>query len=71
MNEPLTGRRPSKPTTVLAKGRFTIFQERPNVVSDGPLWVCFCEGYMYTAGTLKELLSVMGQEWKEDRHLVG
>ena len=48
-----------------------IYQEKAGVISDGPIWVCNCEGYLYTADTLEELVALLNNEWKHDRHLVG
>jgi len=48
-----------------------IFLEKSGVISKGSAWVCLCDGYMYTANTLNQLVDVLNTEWKLDRHLVG
>jgi len=53
---------------------FKIFKENAGVISkisEGPVWVCICEEYMYTANTLKDLITVLNTEWKSDKNLVG
>ena len=48
-----------------------IFLEKAGVISPGPIWVCFCTCYMYTADTLEDLVDVLNSEWEHDNHLVG
>ena len=48
-----------------------ILKERPGVISKDEVWVCACDGYLYTADTLEELVKVLNTEWKDDKHLVG
>lgn len=48
-----------------------IFEEEAGVISSNKIWVCICEGYLYTADTLKELIELLNTEWKQDRHLIG
>lgn len=47
-----------------------IFLEKAGVLSEEACWVCICEGYLYTADTLPELVTVLNTEWKHDKHLV-
>ena len=47
-----------------------IFQEEAGVISENPVWVCVCEGYLYIADTLESLIEVLNTEWKADKHLV-
>lgn len=55
----------------MAKDEFRIFKEKPEVISEGPIWVCISEGYIYTAETLPELITMLNTEWKHDKHLGG
>lgn len=48
-----------------------IFKENKHVISKEEVWVCICEGYMYSADTLMDLIYILNTEWKHDRHLVG
>lgn len=48
-----------------------IFKEKAGVISESEIWVCICEGYLYTADTLEDLIIVLNNEWKHDRHLAG
>ena len=36
-----------------------------------PTYCCICEGYMYFADTLEQLIVVLNTEWKLDKHMVG
>lgn len=46
-----------------------IYWEVAGLISENRIWVCFSDGYMYTADTLEELLTVINNEWKLDQHL--
>ena len=48
-----------------------IFLESPGVISKESVYVCLCEGYMYTGDTMYELIQVLNTEWKHDKHLIG
>jgi hypothetical protein len=48
-----------------------IFQDKLRVISERDIWVCICEGYLYVADTLEDLIRVLNSEWKHDKHLVG
>lgn len=48
-----------------------IFKEKAGIISPNEIWVCICDGYLYTADTLEELVIVLNKEWKQDKHLVG
>lgn len=50
---------------------FSIFKEKPGVLSPGSVWVCFFDEYMYTAPTFLKLVYVMFREWKQERHQIG
>jgi len=47
------------------------FKEEAGVISPEEIWVYHSVGYMYNAPTFTELLSVIANEWKHDKHLVG
>lgn len=47
----------------------TIFYD-PEMFGE-PVWCCICEGYMYFADTLEQLVVVLNTEWKLDKHMVG
>lgn len=49
----------------------TIIHEDAGVISNDRVWVCLSEGYMYTADTFNNLLIIIDNEWKNDKHLVG
>jgi hypothetical protein len=53
------------------KPNFTIFKEKPGVISKDSCWICICEGYLYTGDTLEELISTLNSEWKLDKHIAG
>lgn len=38
---------------------------------DEPVWCCSCEGYLYFADTLDNLIHVLNTEWKQDKHMIG
>ena len=48
-----------------------IYKEKPGVLSDGPVWVCFHNCYMYTGNTLLALLLDMWRNWNNDNRLIG
>lgn len=48
-----------------------IFKEKAGVLSPEEVWVCICEGYIYIADTLEQLIEILNTEWKNERHLVG
>ncbi len=48
-----------------------IFKEKAGVISKEPIWVCICDGHLYTATTLVELIGILNTEWKLDKHLAG
>ena len=48
-----------------------IFIDTSKKIANEPIWICICEGYMYTAATLEYLIVVLNNEWKADKHLVG
>ena len=47
-----------------------IYQEKAGVISPDPVWVCICEGYLYTANTLEQLIEKLNTEWKDGQHYV-
>lgn len=47
-----------------------IFKEKAGVVSPNEVWICLCEGYLYTGDTLDELITILNTEWKQDQHLI-
>ena len=53
------------------KGSFKIFKQEKGLISKEDCWVCLSEGYMYIADTKDELLDVITNEWKHDKHIVG
>lgn len=48
-----------------------IFQEKAGIISENPIWVCICNDYIYTADTIENLISILNNEWEDDKHLVG
>lgn len=46
-----------------------IFEDTSKDISSKNIWVCICEGYLYTADTLDELIEILNTEWKHDKHL--
>jgi len=54
-----------------SSGDFRIFKESAGVISTSPCWVCTCDGYLYTAKSIIELICKLNSEWKHDKHLVG
>lgn len=48
-----------------------IWREEPGVISEDSCWCAYHQGYLYTADTFAQLVRVMTQEYKSDRHLVG
>lgn len=48
-----------------------IYKEKAGVISEGPVWVCIHDGYLYTADTLEGLIKVLNEEWEHDKYLVG
>lgn len=47
-----------------------IFKEKPNIISEKAVWVCFSHEYMYISETLFGLLYIILSEWKHDTHLI-
>jgi len=48
-----------------------IFKEKAGDLSPEEVWVCICEGYIYIADTLEQLIEILNTEWKNERYLVG
>lgn len=46
-----------------------IFQEKPGVISEGPIWVAIHQCWLYTADTLEQLIIILYTEWEDDKHL--
>jgi len=53
----------------LPSNAFRLFREEAGVISKEKCWVCVCEGYLYTADTLEDLIQVLNIEWKQDKWL--
>lgn len=50
---------------------FTIYREKPGVISKGPCWVCFYGYWMHADYPFWRLIWNVVTEFKNDRHLVG
>ena len=48
---------------------FNMFLDTSLTISDHEIWVCTCEGYLYTSDTLPGLIAIMNAEWKHDKHI--
>lgn len=51
--------------------KFTIFKEKPGIISANACWVCFSGSYMYDSETFFGLLWNIYNEWQEDYNLIG
>lgn len=48
-----------------------IYKEQAGVISEGEVWVCMCDCFMYTADTLEELVDVLNTKWRHESQIVG
>ncbi len=49
----------------------TLIKEKAGVISNGPCWCLWHNGYLYTHDTLIGVLWLAFREWNHDRHLIG
>jgi hypothetical protein len=48
-----------------------IYKEKPGIISEDEVWVCIQNDYLYTAGTLHELIEILNTEWEDVKHFAG
>lgn len=61
----------SKPLIYFRLWQHSIWLERPGVVSEQAVWVCYYDGYMHIHHWFIPLIWNVLTEYKHDRHAVG